>query len=73
MKAIIASWIFTFVIAILLAMFVISASDNVRAAPSGIPACEPINSAGGITIYRCEPDNGYPYLVNSVGFMVFEE
>jgi len=34
------------------------------------PLCEPINSAATIIVYRCEPDNGAPYLLNSVGFML---
>lgn len=39
----------------------------------GVPACEAINHAGAITIYRCEPDWGAPYLINSIGFMKDED
>lgn len=45
----------------------------VVAAQPAVPPCEAINTAGAITIYRCEPDEGPPYLVNSVGFMEGEE
>lgn len=46
--------------------------DAVAAAPVDVPACEVINTAGGINVYRCEPNEGATYLVNSVGFMMPE-
>lgn len=41
-----------------------------RAAALDVPPCEAINSAGNIVIYFCERENGEPYLINSVGFML---
>lgn len=43
------------------------------AAPLAVPVCLPINSAGLIVVYRCEPNEGLPYLLNSAGFMLFED
>ncbi len=43
------------------------------AAKPTVPPCEEINKAGLIVIWRCIPDQGYPYLVNSAGFMLPEE
>lgn len=46
----------------------------VQAAPAPtVPPCEAINQAGTITVYRCQPNDGAPYLVNSVGWMEFED
>lgn len=42
------------------------------AEPEVIP-CQTINSAGLIFIYRCTPEQGAPYLLNSLGFMLNEE
>lgn len=46
------------------------ASIEIAHAAPTVPMCEAINQAGAITVYLCEPDNGPPYLVNSVGFMM---
>lgn len=40
--------------------------------PEVVP-CVPINTAGLITISRCEPENGQPYIINTMGFMMFEQ
>lgn len=51
----------------------------VQAAPSDpVPECEAINTAtvnanAVIVVFRCAPDEGYPYLLNSMGFMILEE
>lgn len=45
---------------------------SVHAAPN-VPECEAVNTAGPIVIFYCQPDNGIPFYVNSVGFMLFEE
>lgn len=48
----------------------------VQAAPPAPPSvvnCPAIAQAGAIVIYRCEPDSGLPFLINSVGFMQVEE
>lgn len=47
---------------------------SAQAAPADpVPACEIINTADAIVVYRCLPDEGLPYLLNSYGFMVVEE
>lgn len=48
-------------------------AQPVNAAPPDVPSCEAINQAGAITVYRCEPEYGLPYLINSMGFMVVED
>lgn len=55
-------------IAMLLSLDIHAAS----AASEPVPLCEPIAMAGGIMIYRCLPDEGYSFLINSMGFMVLE-
>lgn len=46
---------------------------SAKAAPPDVPECAPINTFGLITIARCEPDEGLPYKINSLGFMLDEE
>lgn len=41
-------------------------------APPSVVDCEPIAQAGVIVVYRCVPDSGLPFLINSVGFMLQE-
>lgn len=53
-------------------MIMISQSTYAASSQPDIPPCEEINTAGGITIYRCEPDDGPPYKINSLGFMLNE-
>ena len=53
--------------------YAVGTTPRAQAAPPSAPPCEPINSAGSITIYRCVPDTGLPYLINSVGMMMVEE
>lgn len=48
------------------------ANTPIEAATPDVPSCEAINSAGNLTIYRCLPNEGLPYLVNSNGFMILE-
>lgn len=43
------------------------------APPDPVPPCEAINTTGAIIVYRCLPDEGPSYLVNSFGFMILEE
>ena len=38
-----------------------------------VPLCTPIAMAGGIMIYRCIPEDGYPFLINNMGFMLAED
>lgn len=42
-------------------------------APPEVVACAPINTAGLIVVYRCSPEQGAPYLINSLGFMMIED
>lgn len=49
------------------------ASSRVDAAPASANVCEPVAAAGNIVVYRCEPDYGLPFYVNSVGFMAIED
>ena len=59
------------IVSVGVAFALVDASQPAQAAPSAtVPMCEAINQAGAITVYLCEPDNGPPYLVNSVGFMM---
>jgi hypothetical protein len=49
---------------------------SVQAAPPAPPevtACVPINTAGVLVISRCEPEDGLPYIINSAGFMLWED
>lgn len=74
MKERILDWLFTLALAILLALFVWSFTGRVQAAPSeNVPLCTAINTAGGIIVYRCLPDEGPSYLLNSFGFMLVED
>lgn len=47
----------------------------VHAAPPDVPPCEAINTLpdGSITVYRCEPNEGLSYKINSLGFMLLED
>ena len=67
MKERIADWTFTVAMAILLALFVISFTDNVHAEPVEAPSCEAVAQANGIVVYYCQDIDLY---VNSLGFMV---
>lgn len=55
------------------------APDAPPAAPvDPVPECTAINTAtvnenAVIVVFRCEPDEGWPYLINSLGFMLLEE
>lgn len=47
-------------------------------APPEVKECQEVNTAKVnntmiITILRCQPENGAPYLINSAGFMMPEE
>lgn len=47
-------------------------------APPVVKECQKVNTAKVsdaliIIVFRCEPENGPPYLLNSFGFMVVEE
>lgn len=64
-------WIMLF--AIVITAIVVSSLVPVMAAEPLAPACLPINTAGSIVVYRCEPDEGMPFLLNSMGFMVQEK
>jgi hypothetical protein len=57
----------------ILAVLLLADSDVLVVAALEVPPCEAINSTPVITVYRCTPDEGLPYLLNSVGFMVIEE
>lgn len=59
-----------FAVAIFMALNVFA---TVQAAPPTVAPCQVVNTFGTIEIARCEPENGLPYYVNSVGFMLFEE
>jgi len=50
--------------------FALNQNEAQAATNKTFPLCEPINSAATIIVYRCEPDDGAPYLLNSVGFML---
>jgi hypothetical protein len=76
------TWIFTvdrwllilflvFLLALVVALFL--GLSSARAASGDAPPCEAINTAGAITVYRCEPNSGGSYLLNSVGFMAVEQ
>lgn len=63
---------------ILMAMFVwssgcASVAQAAPPAPPTIAECDAIAQAGGIVVYRCQPDSGPSFLVNSMGFMLGEE
>lgn len=47
----------------------------VQAAAPDVPPCEAINTLpdGSITVYRCEPNEGLSYKINSLGFMLLED
>lgn len=55
----------------LVSPFAFAHVDAVPTEPEVIP-CVPINSAGLILVYRCVPDQGSPYIINSLGFLAFE-
>lgn len=67
----------TLVIALtmLLWVFVLGYFVPVQAATEDVPPCAAINALpdGSITVYRCEPNEGNSYLVNSLGFMLVED
>lgn len=68
-------------LALVLFVAAVTRSAPVVAAPPAPPEveeCQPVNTAKvsdvlTITILRCEPENGAPYLINSAGFMMAEE
>lgn len=63
------------VTACFVAVVFILAFAPVHAAAPDVPPCEAINALpdGSITVYRCEPNEGLPYLLNSMGFLVVED
>lgn len=63
---------FLTIAACLIGALVVTFAPRVEAAPD-VPICEAINMAGSITVYRCEPDEGATYLINSLGFMLVED
>lgn len=62
---------------ILLSLFGLTyANTPAQAAPEAPPTvkpCEVVNTFGTIEIAHCQPENGEPYYVNSLGFMLAEE
>lgn len=65
------------VVLLIAAVGILIFAPRVEAAPAApadpVPECEPINTTGAIIVYRCLPDEGPSYLLNSFGFMVVEE
>jgi hypothetical protein len=57
--------------ALIFVALIVAFAPPVQAAT--VPPCEAINTADVITIYRCVPDEGASFLLNSYGFMVVEE
>lgn len=69
------------VVALLLGLNLSAATMPVQAAPPAPPEvkeCQPVNTAKvsdtfTILVFRCQPDGGVPYLLNTAGFMKDEE
>lgn len=53
--------------------FAVAFANSSDAPSDPVPPCEAINTTGAIIVYRCLPDEGPSYLVNSFGFMILEE
>lgn len=49
-----------------------AAATAAQPAPPEVVPCAPINTAGLIVVYRCSPEQGAPYIINSLGFMMLE-
>lgn len=72
----IADGVFITLVAILVSLggyWLTEWAQPVQAAPSKPDACELSGTTGAIVVYYCEPENGPPYYVNNVGFMVVAE
>jgi hypothetical protein len=59
-------------------LFVFSAgcatvAQAAQPAPPTVVQCDPIAQAGNVIVYRCQPDSGAAFLINSVGFMALED
>lgn len=49
-----------------------------QSAPPEVKECQPVNTAtlsngGVIEVFRCNPEDGAPFLLNSIGFMKDEQ
>lgn len=61
-------------VALVAIALLVGASQYVKAQTADVAVpCTPIAVAGNIVVSRCVPDEGYPFLVNSFGFMLWEE
>jgi hypothetical protein len=68
--------IITIAVSLFLVGFTIDTHRMAQAAPPAPPTvaqCDQIATAGVIAIYRCIPETGPSFLVNSIGFMTPEE
>lgn len=81
MKIIVEDWLSALALILCVVGLVVTLAMPVQAAqpaPPEVKECQEVNTAKVnntmiITILRCQPENGVPYLINSAGFMMPEE